>query len=144
MKKVAMLKGQIAIELLVILAVLSLALIPVLFAMQWNADNSPDRLAISKATFSVSRLSSAVNSVGSMGEGARLRTQIEMPDTLNLSADGKEIVAEIETTYGEVVILQPVDYIVQGVGLARVSTQGTYTFDIYATDSKKVRIEFAK
>ena len=101
--------GQIAIEFLVILGVLSLALVPVIFAMQWNANNSPDRLAISKATFSVNRLSCAINSIGSMGEGAKIRTQIEMPNVDLLSADGNEIVAEVETTYGQVVIVQPVD-----------------------------------
>lgn len=125
-------KGQIAIEFLVIIGILSLAIIPILFAMHWNASNSPDRLAISKGTFSASRMAAAIDSVGSIGEGAELRTQVEMPNLGALKVQGNEVVLSVRTTYGDVVILQPTDYTIQSIGVEKLRAEGTYMFDIYS------------
>ncbi|MFH0927090.1 MAG: hypothetical protein V1822_00755 [Candidatus Micrarchaeota archaeon] len=131
-------RGQIAIEFLVILGLLSLAIIPIIFAMQWNAGNSPDRLAISKGTFSAARLAASVNSVGSIGEGARLRVQVELPNVDSVQLRAHEVVLNVQTSYGEVVILQPVDYDVSGIGLEGVKAEGTYVLDVYSDAPGKV------
>jgi len=133
-------KGQIAIEFLVIIGVLSLAVIPILFAMHWNSSNSPDRLAISKGAFSVARLSASINSVGNMGEGSKLRAQIELPASDSLLIRNREVVLYVETSYGEVVILQPTDYEVVGTGLEHIKTEGGYTLDIYSDEPGRVKV----
>jgi len=137
-------KGQIAIEFLVILGLLSLAIFPILFAMHWNSNNSPDQLAISKGTFSVARISSAVNAVGSIGDGAKLRVQTEMPNIDSLEIGPGVVVANVYTTYGPVAIVQPADYEVRGIGLEHVRIEGTYTFEIYSNEPGIVKIELVK
>jgi len=137
-------RGQIAIEFLVIIGILSLAIIPILFAMHWNASNSPDRLAISKGTFSAARIAAAVDSVGSIGDGSKLRTQVELPENAGLRVRGKEIVLYVRTTYGDVVILQPTDYTTFSLGTENVKREGTYMFDIYSNEPGVVNIKLVE
>lgn len=134
-------KGQIAVEYLIIIGILSIAIIPILFAMHWNANSSPDQLAISKGTFSVARISSSVNAVGSIGDGAKLRAQVEMPDISSLEVGPDVIVANVDASYGNVAIVQPTKYEVSGIGLTGIRAGGIYTFDIYSDEPGKVRVE---
>ena len=124
-------RAQASTEYLLILSVLGAAILPFLLVLAWNATRSPEQLALSLATFSASRLAAAVNSVGSLGPGAALRTQIEMPDNVLLSARGREITVSLNTSVGQMDIVQPTLFPMNSTGLERVGAQGTYIIDVY-------------
>ena len=137
-------KGQVAIEFLVIIGIMSLAVIPILFAMHWNSSNSPDRLAISKGTFSVARIAASINSVGSIGEGAKIRAQVELPACKSLKIKRREVALVVETSYGDVVILHPTDYDADGIELEGVRTEGGYIMDVYSDEPGEVKVELVE
>ena len=128
-------RAQASTEYLLILSVLGAAILPFLLVLAWNATRSPEQLALSLATFSASRLAAAVNSVGSLGPGAALRTQIEMPDHVALSASGREITVRLNTSIGPMDIVQPVLFPINSSGLERVRSQGSYIIDVYGPAS---------
>ena len=123
-------RAQASAEYLLILGVLAAAILPFLLMLAWNANQNPEALALTLATFSASRLAASVNSVGSLGPGAILRTQIEMPDGVTMSARGREVVVHLNTRYGPVDIVQPTRFNMSSSGLERISAQGTYVIDV--------------
>jgi hypothetical protein len=113
-------------------------------AMEWNAQNSPDRLAISKGTFSAARLASSVNSIGSLERQSKIRANVEMPLLESVQASGREIVLNVYTTYGTVAIVQATDYQVGGIGMEKINAEGTYSIDIYKKDDGTVALELVE
>ncbi len=124
-------RAQASTEYLLIMAVVSAAVLPFLLVLAWNASQQPEQLVISMATASVSRLAATVNSVGSLGPGAALRTQIEMPSGVTLNASGREIVVHLRTSVGPMDFVQPTAFPVNSSGLERVQAGGTYIIDVY-------------
>ncbi|MFH1306866.1 MAG: hypothetical protein ABIH83_04410 [Candidatus Micrarchaeota archaeon] len=137
-------KAQVAIEFLIVIGVLSLAIIPILFAMHWNAQNSPDRLAISKGSFSAARIASTVDAVGNLGVGTVLRAQVEMPAVNSVEAGGKELVVNVETTYGNVAIVQATQFEINAIDLGKIGAEGTYTIDAWKGDDGKVNLKLVQ
>ena len=128
-------KGQISVEFLIIIGILSIAMLPVLFAMNYSAQTTPDKIAIAKATFSAARLRSAVNSVGSLGFGSSMVTQIEMPTVEYIQISNKEIAISVMSSYGDVAIIQPVEFnITSTTGFENVRAEGTYLVDIHSNN----------
>lgn len=128
-------KGQASSEFLVIVAVLSFMMVPFLLLVYMNSAGAPEKIAISKASFSAARLASSANAVGAMGIGARLYTTIEVPDVQSVQASGNEVVVTLKTSYGEVNIVQPTRHPVLGVGLDYIKGGGTYTVDVVGPES---------
>ncbi|VVB56912.1 Uncharacterised protein [uncultured archaeon] len=128
-------RAQASSEYLLIMAVLSAAVLPFLLVLAWNAAQQPEQLAMTMATASASRLAAAVNSVGSLGPGAALRTQVEMPNGVTLNATGHEITVHINTAIGPMDLVQPTYFPVNGSGLERVQAGGTYIIDVYGPTS---------
>lgn len=126
--------GQVAVEFLLIIGILSLAIIPVLFAMHWNSQNSPDRLVLTKAAFSASRLASSANSVGSLGPGSKMRVQVELPPVHSVVASGEDISVNAITSYGTAAIVQTCDYSLSSQGFERMGAEGTYTIDVWSDE----------
>ncbi len=136
-------RGQASSEFLMVLALISAAILPLLLMLAWNSRASPEQLSVGVATFSASRLAAAVNAVGSLGPGAALRTQIVLPRTLYASASGREIVIDLNTSYGEVALVQPTRFNISSVGFERINREGTYIIDVRApnsTDSPNVTL----
>ena len=51
---------------MLVLAILSATILPILLMLSWNSRAQPEALSVSMAAFSASRLAAAVNSVGSL------------------------------------------------------------------------------
>jgi len=124
-------RAQASSEYLLILGVLSAAILPFLLVLVWNANQNPENLAMVLATFSASRLAASVDSVGSLGTGATLRTQIEMPDGVTLTAAGHEVVARLNTRFGPIDIVSPTHFMMNATGFERITKQGTYVIDVH-------------
>ena len=124
-------RAQASAEYLLILGVLAAAILPFLLLLIWNANQNPEALAMTLATFSAARLAASVDSVGSLGAGAALRAQIEMPEGVTLNASGREIVAHLNTRNGPVDIVSPTHFDMNSTGFERITKQGTYIIDGY-------------
>ena len=123
-------RGQASSEFLLVLAILAAAILPILLTLAWNSRASPEQLSVGIATFSASRLAAAVNSVGSLGPGSALRTQIVLPRVIYVSARGREIVIDVNTSYGEVALVQPTRFNISSTGFERINREGTYIIDV--------------
>lgn len=123
-------RGQASSEFLLVLALIAAAILPLLLMLAWNSRASPEQLSVGIATSSASRLAAAVNAVGSLGPGAALRTQIVLPRVLYVSAQGREIVIDLNTSYGEVALVQPTRFNISSSGFERINREGTYIIDI--------------
>lgn len=125
-------KAQASAELLVIIAVMGIAMLPMLLVMGTSAQKGPDTLALGKAVFSSARLASSVNAVGSLGLGSAVGASVEFPDGAVVSAMGREISVRVMTSSGPVDIVQSTRFNVTGVGLERITREGTYLIDVQA------------
>ena len=123
-------RAQASAEYLLILGVLAAAILPFLLMLAWNANQNPEALAMTLATVSAARLAAAVDSVGSLGTGSALRTQIEMPDGVTLTARDREVVAHLRTRNGPVDIVSPTHFDINSSGFERITKQGSYVIDV--------------
>lgn len=128
-----MTRGQISLEFLVIIAVMTLTLTPLLLLVQWNSQQSPDQNMLNKAAWSATRLASSVDAVGSLGPGSQMGVQVEMPDVVNVTAQGREITIRLITSYGPVDAVYPTRFNVTGVGLGSIHKEGSYLIDVSAS-----------
>ena len=139
-------RAQASSEYLLILAVLAAAILPFLLVLAWNANQNPEALAMTLATFSAARLAASVDSVGSLGTGSALRTQIEMPDGVTLTAKGREVVAHLNTRNGPVDIVSPTHFDMTATGFDRITAQGSYVIDVrgpYSLNMTNVTLELS-
>lgn len=123
-------KGQISVEFLMIVGLLSIAILPVLFAMHWTSQETPDKVAIAKASFSGSRIASSVNSIGNLGHGSAVVAQVEMPSVESVQVGRREISVNVLTSFGEVAIVQATDFDMDARGFERIQKEGTYLIDM--------------
>ncbi|MDE1798343.1 MAG: hypothetical protein KGH63_02975 [Candidatus Micrarchaeota archaeon] len=130
-------KGQASAEFLIVIAIMGVAILPLILVMAQNAQSTPEKLAMSEAQFSTARLGAAVDSVGSMGPGAQMRTQVQLPGLLSLAAGGREITARVQTSYGPVDIVQATKFNVSGPDLAGLTPEGTYLILVRASTDPK-------
>ncbi len=125
-------RAQSSAEFMIAIAIMGIALVPIMTAMQWNSQSSPEKMMLAKASFSADRLRSAVDSVGALGPGARLTAQVEMPQVQNISAQGREISIGLDTSFGPVDITQPTRFNVTTSGFERIRAEGRYVIDVKA------------
>lgn len=137
-------RGQVSVEFLLIIGILSIAIIPILSAMSLASQDSPDRLSISKATFSAARIASSAQAIGNLGPGSKIRAQVEMPPVQSVKIKGNELALDVITTYGNVVILQQTDFKMKALGFEKIGAPGTYIIDIYSDDGGIVNLELVQ
>lgn len=128
-------RAQASAEFLMVIALLAVAMLPLLLSLQANAVQTPDQLALSKAVFSASRLAASVESVGSLGLNSSLSTPLELPDVTLVNASGREVVIRVRTSYGPVDIVQATRYNVSSVGLDAIRREGSYVVNIRASEN---------
>ncbi len=128
-------RAQASAEFLIVIAIMSMAMLPLLLALQANATQTPDKLALAKATFSAARLSSAVMAVGSLGLNSSMMTAVEFPNVVLVNASGREILVRVATSYGPVDIVQPTRFNVTSPtgGLDAIRHEGSYVIDVRAS-----------
>lgn len=127
-------KGQGSAEFLVIVGVLTFVMVPILLLIYINANASPEKIALGKATFSAARLASAADSVGAMGLGAQVFTTIDLSDVDSISVAPYEVAITTRTSYGNVTVVSPSKYSLKGMGLSNIKSAGTYTFIVSGPD----------
>lgn len=124
-------RGQASSEFIVIIAALTMIMMPVLIIMNVNAQYSQESMALARAAFSAARLASAADSVGSMGLGARLYTTIDVPTLDSIAVSGHDIAFRMNTSYGPVVVVQASRFqLGSSPDFDRIKTAGTYTVEV--------------
>lgn len=123
-------KAQASAEFLIVIAIMSMAMLPLLLSLQTNATQMPDKVNLAKATFSAARLAASVQAVGSLGLNSSMITAVELPEVLLVNASGREILVRVATSYGPVDIVQPTRFNVTSPNLDTIRHDGSYVIDI--------------
>lgn len=92
-------KGQVSTELLIIVALVLLIFIPLLVLVYLEANNANQQIASYEAEFSVSRIASLANSVGSLGTNTTVITDVFIPpNTIELRTSEAGRASELSLT----------------------------------------------
>lgn len=110
-------KGQVSTELLIIVAVVLLIFIPLLVLVYFKASEATEQMNNYQAELTVFRLAYMANSVGNLGEGAKVYSDVYIPantKTLKIRSveRGGEIVLTLKTNHGDTEIMQIIKPIV--------------------------------
>lgn len=110
-------KGQISIELIVVVAVVLAIFIPILITVYFKGLEIGEGISIAQARLAVSRLASLSNSIGNLGEDASAQAIIFIPNNMESlefknapGGAGAEIVIKLETSAGLNEISEPVKF----------------------------------
>lgn len=108
-------KGQVSTELLIIIGVVLMIFVPILVLVYFKANDAPKQIELNQADLAVSRISSQANAVGSLGSDTTVRADIYVPKNTKFietrtTANGGEIVMQIDTQYGTSDISSVVKY----------------------------------
>ncbi|MFH1286039.1 MAG: hypothetical protein ABIH99_05660 [Candidatus Micrarchaeota archaeon] len=130
MKKCA--RGQISVEVMVILGFAIVFLIPVVFVAYSQSNSFNEQLAITQAEASAKRIAEAVNSVGAMGAGGISTVDIIVPpETESILITGREVVFKVRSR-GEITeVVKTTDYKMIGT-LAALSSGATHSIRVTA------------
>ncbi len=126
-------RAQASAEFLMIVAIMAVAIFPLLLVMSNNAQSSPEKLALGQAEFTASRLGATVDSIGSMGPGAQMRTAVELPALQSFSAQGREIGMQVMTSYGPIDIVQATRFPAKSIDLNSIHQAGSYLILVRAS-----------
>ena len=104
-------KGQVSTELLIIVAVVLLIFIPLLVLVYFKSAEATEQMNNYQAELTVFRLAYMANSVGNLGEGAKVYSDVFIPPnakTLKIRSveRGGEIVMTLRTNHGDSEVLQ--------------------------------------
>jgi hypothetical protein len=69
-----------------------------------------------------------------------MRVQIELPEVESVVASDEDIVVNTVTTYGNVAVVQTSDYNLVSSGFERMSSEGTYTIDMWTDEIGTVNL----
>jgi len=130
---VAMKKGQVSTEILMLIGLLLLLMLPVLMYADGRAGVTGEDMTVQRAEFVVQRLSSSVDSVGYLGGAAGLVEEIEIPSNFkNLTVNGRDVIITIDSSAGKKQIVKGTGFRIKSVGLGNISKAGTYFIEITA------------
>lgn len=127
-------KGQVSTELLIVVGIILVLFIPVLITVYLKTTEAGERLASFQSVVAQSRLVNTVNSIGQLGAGAYIITEIYIPsevqkiDFLSLG-DGGEIVFHVRQ-YNETSELAEVVKFPLDASPLDNPHEGTYRFNI--------------
>ncbi len=135
-------KGQVSIELMVIIGVVLVLIIPsVIFVFNFIRNEGDEDFAISQADLVASRIEHTVNMIGSTGTGSALKTEIEIPYGFqNLSIVEDEVILKMLIVPGPIDIVKATDYNLVSTGLDNINAPGTYILEISALNETHINI----
>jgi type II secretory pathway pseudopilin PulG len=129
-------RGQISTEIVVLIGLLLLLLIPLLLYAYGRANVATEDIAVQKAEFAASRLSSLADSVGYLGGAAAIVEEVEIPSNVRSvridAADPHDIVFDIDSTEGTKQIVKSSAFNLTSSGFGNITKAGTYFIKISA------------
>ncbi|MEK6981474.1 MAG: hypothetical protein AABX38_00960 [Candidatus Micrarchaeota archaeon] len=112
-------KGQVSIELLVIVATVLLIFVPLLVSVYFKANEANASIESYKAQLGVSRIANLVNSIGNLGDGSFIIAQVYVPKNTKQikflsSGNGGEVVFVLDSGGQSIDYAESVKYPVIG------------------------------
>jgi len=139
-------KGQVSIELIVIVGFILLFFIPVLLFSYFQISDMNKNLGDIQANVAVTRIANTINTIGRMGVGSSVILDVYLPrkSTLNFKkyTKGGEIVLDMGEDYGQVNEVVGVSWFKLEPDTLFNNLKGgiNYRFNITSTDSGIVKI----
>ena len=126
-------RGQMSVEILILVGMALFLLIPVLFYAYGRANVSGEDLSTQKAEFAAHRLASLADSVGYLGGASAVIDEIEIPPYVkNVSVSGRDIVIELDSVGGKKQIVAGSAFVLNQSGFSRITKSGTYFIEVRA------------
>ena len=72
-------RGQVSTELMIIIGAILVIFIPLLVTVYFKTGEANDTMEAEQSQHAVSRLANTINSIGNLGEGAFMRTEVFIP-----------------------------------------------------------------
>lgn len=129
-------KGQVSVELLIIVGFIALVMIPVLFSVYIRSGEYQQRIYASQVNIAAGRLAQAVDSVGFLGGNAKLVLEVQIPQGVNASASGKEIVFSFDDNGQRNDISKVTRFDMLESNFGRLASPGTYFVEVKALGGK--------
>lgn len=138
-------KGQVSIELLIVVGVILILIIPsIIFVFNFIRNEGDEDFAISQGYLMVSRIEHSINMVGSTGTGSALKTEIQMPYNFKeLLIDEDELVLKMYITPGPLDIVRVTDYKLVSNDLTRIKSSGKYILEISSINETHINISLS-
>ena len=129
-------RGQMSVEILVLVGMALFLLLPVLLYAYGRANVSGEDLSVQKAEFAAHRLASLADSVGYLGGASAIIDEIEIPPYVrNVSVNGRDIVIEMDAANGKKQIVAGSAFNLTSSGFERITKTGTYFIEVRALPS---------
>jgi len=129
-------RGQMSIEVLVLIGMALFLLLPVLLYAYGRANVSGEDLSVQKAEFAANRLASLADSVGYLGGASAVIDEIEIPLYVKtVSVNGRDIIIEMDTANGKKQIVSGSAFNLTSTGFERITKSGTYFIEVRAVSS---------
>ena len=126
-------RGQMSVEVLVLVGMALFLLLPVLLYAYGRANISGEDLSVQKAEFAAHRLASLADSVGYLGGAAAVIDEIEIPPYVkSVSVDGRDIIIEMDSSGGKKQIVAGSAFKLESGGFDRITKSGTYFIEVRA------------
>ena len=127
-------KGQVSVELLVIVGFIVLVMVPVLFSIYMRGNDYKERISVSQVNIAAGRLAQAVDSVGYLGGNAKLVLEVQMPQGVEVKAGSREIVFRFDDNGLRNDIVKGTKFPITTFGLEKLQKTGTYFVEVRAQE----------
>jgi len=129
-------RGQMSVEILILVGMALFLLLPVLLYAYGRANVSGEDLSVQKAEFAAHRLASLADSVGYLGGASAVIDEIEIPPYVkNVSVSGRDVVIEMDTANGKKQIVSGSTFNLTSTGFERITKSGTYFIEVRAVST---------
>ncbi len=130
-------KGQVSVELLIILGVVMMLVMPSLFSVYFKTTRANEQLSVNQADMAASRIANSISLVGA-ASGSSLISQVIMPANVKkIEIGNNEVVITLQTQNGVTSIVKSAPYnaTVPQESLNRMLNSGTYMLEIYSDET---------
>ena len=126
-------RGQMSVEILILVGMALFLLIPVLLYAYGRANVSGEDLSTQKAEFAAHRLASLADSVGYLGGASAVIDEIEIPPYVkSVSVKDRDVIIEMDSAGGRKQIVAGSAFNLTATGFSRITKSGTYFIEVRA------------
>lgn len=130
-------KGQVSVELLVVMGIVMILVLPSLFSVYFRINRANEQLSVNQADMAATRIANTISLVGA-ASGSSLISQVIMPANVkNVRIADNEVVITLQTQNGLTSVIKSTPYnaSVTQDSLNRMARSGTYMLEIISNDT---------
>ncbi|MBN2477990.1 hypothetical protein JXB01_01740 [Candidatus Micrarchaeota archaeon] len=134
-------KGQVSVELLVVIAFILVLFIPLLVISYFKVVENNDQLVLIQTQISASRIANLGNSVARMGENSSIITDVYIPPhvkTVNFKSvgGGGEVIFVLSSKEGDTEVVAVTDFPLEVDQNLNIEQEGLYRIEILSKEEK--------